>query len=213
MPMTHLNLQKHKKEIGGKGLLTRGDAQKTVLKSGSERKDAYLDQHQNNVAFYASMIAQLACPKLIDLIYTAALFHDVGKIAVPDEVLFKPKNLTAKEWAKMRLHPVVGAELFAQSREAERLFREADKKQLAILAIRHHHERWDGSGYPDKLAGEQIPLPSRVLAIADAFDAMTTDRPYKKEMDVNEALQEIVTFSGKQFDPCLVGLLMRIMSI
>lgn len=120
--------------------------------------------------------------------------HDIGKVGVPEHVLRKPGPLTADEWEVMRTHPVLGAQIVAPIAflgGAERL-------------VRHHHEWFDGSGYPDGLRAEEIPLAARVFAVADAFDAMTSDRPYRPAMSLERALQEIVDGAGSQFDPEVV---------
>ncbi|MGH7667001.1 MAG: HD-GYP domain-containing protein [Candidatus Dormibacteria bacterium] len=124
-----------------------------------------------------------------------ALLHDIGKIGVPDAILHKPGPLTDDEWKVMRTHPELGALLVADVRQLE-------KAREVILA---HHERFDGNGYPNKLAGEAIPLAARVFTIADAFDAMISDRPYRQAMSVQEARAEVRRCSGTQFDPVAVG--------
>ena len=164
-----------------------------TLNNISSLKDTYLAEHHRNVYQYGLIIASL-----MDLPYRsrktiqkAALLHDIGKIGIPNRILFKPGNLTHAEWQIMMLHPVTGAELLSAD-----LF----SKEI-IKAVRHHHERWDGTGYPDGLAGENIPLPARVIAVADAFDAMTTDRPYRKALSKSDTFKEIIRCSGQHFDP------------
>jgi ribonuclease P protein subunit RPR2 len=123
------------------------------------------------------------------------LLHDIGKVAVPDAILFKTSRLTEKEYALIAQHPVVGAEIL----------RDVDFLGEGKLVVRHHHERWDGTGYPDGLEGEAIPLAARVFAVADALDALTTDRPYRPAAGWREARHEIRRFSGRQFDPAVVA--------
>jgi HD-GYP domain-containing protein (c-di-GMP phosphodiesterase class II) len=128
----------------------------------------------------------------------AGLLHDVGKIIVPRAVLLKPGRLDAGEYDTVKRHPSASAQL------AER----ADLTGIATI-LRHHHERWDGTGYPHGLAGERIPLVSRVLAIADAYDAMLADRPYRNAMTVQQASKELEAGAGTQFDPVLVEAFLR----
>jgi ribonuclease P protein subunit RPR2 len=120
--------------------------------------------------------------------------HDIGKVGVPEHVLCKPGPLSPEEWTIMKTHPVVGAQIV----EPITFLGEA------VDLVRHHHERFDGSGYPDGLRGEGIPLPARVFAVADSFDAMTSDRPYRRAMSVERALDELVEGAGTQFDPAVV---------
>ena len=124
----------------------------------------------------------------------ASLLHDIGKIHIREEVLNKPGPLSGEEWEHMRQHPVIALQILGQVRSV------AD----ATAAILHHHEHYDGSGYPDGLAGEAIPLISRILMVSDAFDAMTTDRPYRKAIPAGEAIDELRRYSGTQFDPTVV---------
>lgn len=128
------------------------------------------------------------------LVRWAALVHDVGKIFIPQSILRKPGKLTQEEYDLVKLHPLKGEELLKSIRALEPIAR----------IIRHHHERFDGTGYPDGLRGDEIPLESRILAVVDAFEAMTSDRPYQKAMSVDEALEELSRFSGTQFDPQVV---------
>jgi HD-GYP domain-containing protein (c-di-GMP phosphodiesterase class II) len=123
------------------------------------------------------------------------LLHDVGKLEIPTEILYKPAALTASERDVMERHPLLG----------ERMLRGVELRRAAALeVVRSHHERWDGSGYPDGLAGAQIPLGARIFAVADALDAITTDRPYRQARSWDDAISEIVHESGTQFDPDVV---------
>ena len=130
----------------------------------------------------------------------AALLHDIGKIGVPDNILRKPTALSEAEWAAMKRHPEFGSRIIA------------DIPFLGEVAriVRHHHERWDGMGYPNGLAGTAIPLGARIFAVADSFDAMTSDRPYRHGMSIDQARREIDRCSGTQFDPSVVTTFLRI---
>ncbi len=123
-----------------------------------------------------------------------ALLHDIGKIGVPDRILRKPGPLTEREWETMRSHPDLGARIIANIPFLE---------EVATI-VRAHHERWDGSGYPEGLAEEEIPLGARIFAVADGFDAMTSDRPYRRGRPLEEALAEVERCAGTQFDPAVV---------
>ena len=123
------------------------------------------------------------------------LLHDVGKVAVPDAILFKSSSLTEEEYSLVRRHPVIGTEIL----------RDVDFLGEGKLVVRHHHERWDGRGYPDGLAGEAIPLAARVFAVADALDALTTDRPYRPASSFAAAREVVCKESGRQFDPAVVA--------
>ena len=128
-----------------------------------------------------------------------ALLHDLGKVAVPDTVLLKPGPLSDREWEIVRRHPVVGARMVATSGGLDHL----------SPGIRAHHERWDGTGYPDGLRGRDIPVAARIVAVCDAFHAMTSDRPYCAAMTTGEALDELEACSGTQLDPEVVAVVLR----
>ena len=123
------------------------------------------------------------------------MLHDIGKIAVPDHILRKPTPLTEEEWAIVRQHPVVGAQIMAP----------VAKLAGAARIVRHHHEWWNGKGYPDGLKGEDIPLGGRILAVVDAYSAITDERAYKPSRSHREAVDELVRCSGTQFDPTIVS--------
>lgn len=159
-------------------------------------KDHYTFGHSMRVAFYALTLGRelgLTDEELYDL-ELSALFHDIGKIGVPDSVLLKPAPLTEEEFKHMKEHPVKSAEILKGF---------APFEKIAICA-KHHHERYDGKGYPEGLSGESIPLFSRILLIADTFDAMTSSRPYRKGLPYEVAFEELERFAGTQFDPMLV---------
>ena len=153
--------------------------------------------HSANVARYAAGTAQRLGWGGADLAYLriAAMLHDVGKISLPDEILKKPGPLDEREYEEVKTHSVIGAEFVNR----------VDGLSLIALWIKHSHEHYDASGYPDGLAGEQIPLASRILLVADAFDAMTSDRPYRSALPHDEALGELRLNAGRQFDPQVVA--------
>jgi HD-GYP domain-containing protein (c-di-GMP phosphodiesterase class II) len=135
-----------------------------------------------------------------NVLLRGALLHDVGKIGVPDDILRKAGPLNSSEWATMRRHPSYGA----------RIVEDIPYLESVAVIIKHHHERWDGAGYPDGLRGDEIPCGARMFAVADAFDAMTADRPYRKALDAVSARAEVLLSSGTQFDPRVVEAFMRI---
>ncbi|KKL15757.1 hypothetical protein LCGC14_2502400 [marine sediment metagenome] len=152
--------------------------------------------HAARCAQHARALAeQLRLPPAeIEILGMAALLHDLGKIGVPDSVLQKPGPLTEVEWHLMRQHPVLSHSVLAGM----------DGFSDVLPLVRHHHEHFDGSGYPDGLSGEDIPIGSRIILVIDAFDAMTTDRPYREAMPVAIAAKELVRCSGSQFDARVV---------
>lgn len=161
-----------------------------------EARDPYTSGHSRRVAHYSRLIARALglSAKEIERIGTAALLHDVGKIhEVYAPILRKPDKLSPDEWAIMQTHPLKSAELVGTVSQLRDL----------INMVRNHHENWDGSGYPDGLAGEDIPLGSRVILFADTIDAMTTDRPYRKALSEVQVRAELTKFSGRQFDPTI----------
>jgi putative nucleotidyltransferase with HDIG domain len=162
-------------------------------------KDAYTGKHARDASEIAVRIAralQLSEPE-VRKIRLAGTLHDIGKIGVDIKIIRKPSSLSPEEMAEMRRHPVIGAEIM---RPVELL---ADASDV----VRHHHEHFDGSGYPDGLRGEQIPMGSRVVLVADAFNAITTDRPYRKAKSKREALDILKKHAGTQFDPFVVAAL------
>ena len=168
-----------------------------ALANAVEARDAYTGKHAERVASYGLAIVRGAGLRLADDPETefGFLLHDIGKVAVPDAILFKPAPLTDEERVLMERHPTIGWEIL----------RDVDFLGDAKLVVRHHHERWDGSGYPDGQAGEEIPLAARVFAIADALDALTTDRPYRPARSLDDACAVIRAGAGSQFDPDLVA--------
>ncbi|HLA35657.1 MAG TPA: HD domain-containing phosphohydrolase, partial [Rhodocyclaceae bacterium] len=142
-------------------------------------------------------------PATCDLILNASPLHDIGKIGIPDAVLLKPGKLDAGEWAIMQTHPTIGGEILSGH--------DSDLIRMARTIALQHHEKWDGTGYPKGLAGEEIALSARITTIADVFDALTSVRPYKKAWPVADALQEIDRIAGQHLDPELVGLFHEIL--
>lgn len=168
------------------------------LAAAVDAKDRYTSGHSERVAAYAQEIAGAmdADQETIDLLKIAGLLHDLGKIGVPDAVLNKPGSLTTTERENINQHPALGGNILKRAPQLDQV----------IPTVIFHHERWDGQGYPNGLAGEQIPQMARIMAIADAFDAMTSDRPYRKAMSIEAALLELQAGAGKQFDPDIVEL-------
>jgi HD-GYP domain-containing protein (c-di-GMP phosphodiesterase class II) len=167
-----------------------------------EFRDPYTSGHSRRVERSSLIIADLLGlkSKEQERIGTAALLHDVGKIhQVFGPILSKTGRLTPEERAVMELHPIKSAELVAQISDLQDL----------VPAVRHHHERWDGAGYPDQLAGESIPLGARIITIADTIDAMVTDRPYRKALGEAEVREELARHSGTQFDPVICKMLLE----
>ncbi len=165
-----------------------------------ESKETYTNGHSERVAFYADLIAQelhLSAPEKEDL-QIAALLHDIGKIGLSNRLL-KKISLSQNDWLYIRQHPVKGVYLIEPLAFSHTI----------ISAIRFHHERWDGKGYPDGLAGDQIPLMARIIALADSYDAMTSERPYRPILPVKKVLEEIEQNAGAQFDPSLVPIFTR----
>jgi putative nucleotidyltransferase with HDIG domain len=173
-----------------------------ALSNAVEARDAYTGKHAERVARYAIEIGrELGLPRPdAPEIEFGFLLHDIGKLAVPDSILFKPGPLTAEERALMSRHTIVGAEIM----------RDIEFLAEASKVVRSHHERWDGGGYPDGLAGEGIPLTARVFAVADVFDALTTKRPYRAALSFEEAQEMILAESGTHFDPDIVAAFERI---
>jgi putative nucleotidyltransferase with HDIG domain len=168
------------------------------LANALEAKDPYTRGHSERVAALARRLALAAgLPRAAaDTIAQAGLLHDLGKIAVPESVLRKPGSLTAEEWATMRQHPLIGAQIVAP------LEFFAD----GAVIVRHHHERHDGSGYPDGLRGELIPIGARIVAVADVYDALTSDRPYRARLSRSEAVQRLQEEAGRTLDARLIAL-------
>jgi putative nucleotidyltransferase with HDIG domain len=168
-----------------------------ALVSAVDFKDSYTASHSSLVAEYAAMTARTLGlnSEEIEDIRMAAYLHDLGKIGVPDAVLRKPAALTPEEGRQMRRHPAIAAYILEDVPFSRRI----------KLAVRHNHERWDGTGYPDGLRGEEIPIEARILSVADAYEAMTSNRPYRHTLDHASAIAELRRHVRTQFDPRVVN--------
>lgn len=162
-----------------------------------EARDSYTKQHSERVTHYALEIAKVMelSEDDVDVIRFGGYLHDIGKIGVKDTVLLKPGKLTDEEFEEIKQHSIIGDNIL---KPIKFFPKERDM-------IRHHHERYDGRGYPDGLAGNEIPLTARILAVADTYDAMTSTRPYRKALEHSVAIEELIRCSGKQFDPDVVS--------
>ena len=180
----------------------RGSAS-TALASAIAARDTYTGDHSHAVVALAERVGRKlsATPEQLEEIRLVALLHDTGKLAVPDVILRKPGPLDEDEWSVMRTHPARGAEIAASTPAISHLAR----------AIRAEHERWDGRGYPDGLAGEEIPLASRVTLVCDAYHAMCTDRPYRNAVSEERARAEIERHAGAQFCPTAARALIEVL--
>jgi putative nucleotidyltransferase with HDIG domain len=167
-----------------------------TLNAAVEARDPYTAGHSQRVRRVSLAVGRelRLTPKQLGALATAALFHDIGKIGMPDSILTKPERLDRAEQIVMREHAARGAEIVSR----------ISSLKGCVPAIRHHHERWDGLGYPDGLSGKEIPIEAAIIAIADAWDAMTTDRPYAAALSMEEATMQLYAAKGKQFNPAVV---------
>jgi HD-GYP domain-containing protein (c-di-GMP phosphodiesterase class II) len=163
------------------------------------RHDTYTGGHSRRVAQYALQIGQIMGYPLeqLDCVRRAGLVHDIGKVVIPDRILRKEGPLTEEEFRMVRMHPVLGASILGRMPGMEDL----------VAAVLYHHERWDGTGYPDGLAEDEIPTESRMILVADAFDAMTTQRPYGEVLSSDDAIAQLSLHASRQFDPLFVAAL------
>lgn len=175
------------------------------LGRAAEYRDDMTGFHIVRMSRYSQLLALAAGMSELDadMLLNASPMHDIGKIGIPDRVLMKPGKLDAEEWTIMQTHVDIGVEILSGS--------SSELMNMAAEVAQNHHEKWDGSGYPRALAGEEIPLTGRVVAIADVFDALTTERPYKKAWSVDESVEFLKEQKGKHFEPRLVDLFIEIL--
>ena len=175
------------------------------ITSALDAKDPYTHGHSMRVTLYSIILAkELNVPDCqLESIETAGLLHDIGKIAIPESIVCKPGRLTDDEFVIMKTHPI----------NSERLISSIERLHSISPGVKHHHERWDGKGYPDHLEGENIPYAARIIAIADTYDAMTSTRSYRKALDHEVAIAEIEKCAGSQFDPVLAKKFVEIQDI
>lgn len=168
----------------------------TALANAMDGRGSHSSGHVESVTAYAEVLAIRVGwqGRYLENLRFSAILHDIGKIFIPETTLLKPGPLSEDEWVEIKKHPLSGAEMI----------REISFLGPAAPIIHHHHERWDGEGYPDKLAGEAIPVGARILAVSDGFAAMTIDRPYAAALTPEETYQEILQSSGTQYDPSIV---------
>jgi response regulator RpfG family c-di-GMP phosphodiesterase len=194
--LTRRALQRKHSERFRLALETSQESVLDALLSALKTRDTEPQGHTERVTAYTMEIAGMLAipPGVMYHIERGALLHDIGKVGISDRILLKPEKLTAEEWAEMRRHPVIGYEMCAK----------IEMLRQSAQIVQHHHERWDGTGYPVGLKGQAIPIGARIFAIADALDAMTSDRPYRAAGSFTAARQEILRCAGKQFDPTIV---------
>jgi HD-GYP domain-containing protein (c-di-GMP phosphodiesterase class II) len=175
-----------------------------ALTSALEARDPYTEAHTSRIKELAVglAIAMQVPEEILKSVRLGSILHDVGKIGVSDTILLKDGPLTDDEWVIMRAHPEIG----------ERMLSGIAFLSSALPVIRHHHERWDGEGYPDGLEAEEIPLAARIVAVCDAYDAMTSDRPYRNGMSHDAACEELIRCAGRQHDPMCSSLLIDVVS-
>jgi putative nucleotidyltransferase with HDIG domain len=195
------------KQLAEKHLELRTAYVQTIraLTEAVDAKDTYTRGHSERVGIYASKIAREMgfAKQFIERVYIAGLLHDVGKIGIRDAVITKPDRLTPEEYDEIKRHPEIGA----------RILEPVDFLSDIAPCVRHHHEWFDGSsrGYPDGLRGDMIPLPSRIILVADTAEAMTSDRPYRKGLALEVVVTEITKYAGSQFDPMVTDAFLRIL--
>ena len=176
----------------------------TVLAKLIEMRDSYTRGHSEEVSRWSEIVARkLGLNKdKQEEISLAAKLHDIGKISIPDRILNKPGPLSKEEYAEVKKHPALGANIFSN----------IDSLKEVSRIIRHHHEWYNGRGYPEGLKAEEIPLGSRIISVADAYQAMTSDRPYRKAFSKEKAIYELKRRAGSQFDPEIVKIFIRVLN-
>ena len=175
-----------------------------ALTSALEARDPYTQAHTSRIRDLAVglAVAMQVPDDVLQSVRLGSILHDVGKIGIADSILLKKGPLNDEEWAAMKQHPIIG----------EQMIRNVDFLEPARPVVRHHHERWDGMGYPDRLREDRIPLGARIVAVCDAYDAMTSDRPYRGAMSIEDACDELLRNAGTQHDPMCTSLLVDIVS-
>lgn len=172
-----------------------------AITAAVEARDYHTAHHSERVSNMAEYVCHLVglSRQETTLIHLAADLHDIGKIGIPDRILLKDGPLTDAEWVEMKSHPCIG----------DRILRKVDRfKEIAVI-VRHHHERWDGKGYPDKIAGTDIPLGARIIAVADSVDAMLSDRAYRRGMSPADCKNEISANRGVMYDPAVTQIVLN----
>ncbi len=227
---THLQNREYQKVLENKSGWLETEVQKkltqinrlqeasiTVMVSLAEFRDECTGWHIKRTQEYVKTLAlelsiipemrNVLTPEYIEKLYKSAPLHDIGKIAIPDHVLLKPGKLTVEEFDIMKTHAQKGAEMLEKAQQYTN--DEDGFLQVAIEIAHYHHEKWDGSGYPDKLFGNAIPIAARIMAVADVYDALTTARPYKLPFSSQEAYDMVLKGSGGQFDPMIVSVFVK----
>lgn len=204
-PILLRRVQTHLSLVKAKLLAESYEAAIFMLGEAGHYNDTDTGEHIWRMSAYAGVLAKAAGweSNLVELLVLAAPMHDTGKIGISDSILKAPRKLTAEEWEIMKKHSEIGASILEKSNTS--VF------TMAAEIARHHHEKWDGSGYPQGLSGTAIPESARIVAIADVFDALTMERPYKKSWSVEEAIAEIKRGASKHFDPRLVALFEQVL--
>jgi putative nucleotidyltransferase with HDIG domain len=190
-------------EITAKEINQLNDGLLDTLAEIIDLRDPYVLGHSKRVTNYATMLAEKIGlnPKQVELIRKGSLLHDVGKLGISLEILSKPAHLTHQEYEEVKRHPEIGARVLEMN----------PSLRVLIPIVRHHHEFYNGQGYPDRLFGQQIPIEARIVSVADAMEAMASDRPYRKARSRQYILDEIKRFSGTQFDPNVVEQAVRLL--